>query len=214
MSNKDFTDLYIRCYPGVKNEMVMRANSDDLNGRFARDDQVVEGALHSFAWVIFTKEDNILYFPETYGRVVTVTMYDMWNNVRAIFNRSGQYLLSIPNAAAGILIASVECKNASDEQEYQMAFDVLQDLYIMDIGVGTNDYEDSLTLVPDAGDLTRENPEEISGKEFFAIASAVHRYNPFPVQNLKYRDLLQKTMTMSGPQLDVIKKLALAKMKN
>jgi hypothetical protein len=216
MSTKEFIDLYIQCYPGVKNEMMMRTNADDLNGRFVYDDQVVDGALHAMAWVIFTRETPMLHFPEAYGRKVTVTLYDIWNNVRAVYNKAGDYLLDIPGCSAGVAMASIACSDGSDEQEYQMAFDVMQDLSIEDIGVGgsANDYEDFLTLVPAASTLNVEEPFEISGKEFFAIANAVYKYNPFPEKvRTGYRtELLKRTMSMTAPDLDVIKAKAMAKM--
>lgn len=210
MSTKEFVRLYIQCYPGVKNEMTMRSSADQLNGRFMRDDQVVDGALHAMAWVIFSKETPILHFPETYGRKVTVTLYDIWNNVVTVYTKPGYYPLSIEGAAAGIVLATIECQNASNEQEYQMAFDVMQDLIINDIGLGVNDYEDFLTLVPAAATLNVVDPKEVSGKEYFAIANAVNRFNPLKGSS---RQLLQRTMTMSAPQLDEIKRLALIKMK-
>ena len=216
MSAKEFVDLYIQCYPGVKNEMTMRANSEQLNCRFMYDDQVVDGALHAMAWIIFTRETPLLHFPEPYGRRVVVRLYDIWNNERAAFDKPGGYVLNIPGCSAGIAVASVACKDPRDEQEYQMAFDVMQDLSIQDVGVGgsANDYEDYLTLVPSAATLNVEEPFEISGKEFFAIANAVYKFNPFPEKvRTGYRTaLLRRTMMMSAPELDRIKSAAMKKM--
>ena len=212
MSTKEFVELCVELYPGVKNEMTMRANSENLNCRFMWDDQVVDGALHAMAWIVFSREVAMLHFPETYGRKVTVTLYDVWNNVRAIYDKPGKYHLEISGCSAGIAMASIECKNASDEQEYQMAFDVMQDLSIEDIAVGANDYEDYLTLVPSAATLNVSEPREISGKEFFAIANAVWKYNPFPgARSARRGELLSRTMTMNASDLDKIKEIALSK---
>ena len=216
MSTKEFVDLYVQCYPGVKNEMSMRTNAEYLNGRFNRDDQVVNGALHAMAWVIFTRETSVLHFPEPHGRRTVIKLYDIWNNERAIFDKPGEYVLSIPDCSVGTVVASIACRNEHDEQEYQMAFDVMQDLSIQDIGIGgsANDYEDYLTLVPAAATLNVEEPSAISGKEFFAIANAVYKFNPFPEKiRTGYRTaLLRRTMTMSAPQLDAIKDAAIARM--
>lgn len=216
MSTKEFVDLYVQCYPGVKNEMTMRTNAEYLNSRFIYDDQVVDGALHAMAWIIFAKETPLLHFPEPYGRKVVVKLYDVWNNERAIFNKPGEYVLNIPGCSAGIAMASVACRNGHDEQEYQMAFDIMQDLSIQDIGVGgsANDYEDFLTLAPAAASLNVEEPFNVGGKEFFAIANAVYKFNPFPeTVRTGYRTaLLKRTMTMTAPQLDAIRDAAMARM--
>jgi hypothetical protein len=191
----------------------MRANADSLNCRFVRDDQVVRGALHAMAWIVFSREMAILHFPETYGRKVKVTLYDVWNNPRQVFDKPGVYRLDIPGSSAGVAIASVECKDGSNEQEYQMAFDVMQDLSIEDIGVGANDYEDFQTLVPAAATLDVRDPIGISGKEFFAIANAVWKFNQFPGKRTGYRgDLMARTMRMTASELDEIKRRAHVKM--
>jgi hypothetical protein len=216
MSRKQFVEFYTELYPGVKNEMMMRANAEELNCRFMFDDQVVDGAMHSIAWVIFSKEEPMLQFPETYGRQVKVVLYDVWNNVRAVYTKPGEYHLEIPGCAAGIVLATVESKEPGvDIQDYLMALDVIQNLVINDIGVGANDYEDFQTLVPAASTLNVDDPKDVSGKEFFAIANAVWEFNPFPGSartNKARESMLIKTKRMTPSELDEIKKEALSKM--
>ena len=213
-SGRDLVELYARCFRGVKNEMLMRTNADQLSGTFLRDDQVVEGYLHAIAWVFFTQEDATLHFPESYGREVIVELTDIWGNVRAIYNKPGNYHMTIPSGSAGIVLARVRCFDGSEEREYQQAFDVLDDLSINDLDVGANDYEDSLTLIPAAGNLKNANPADLTGKEFFALANVIWTQNPFPwLGSGKTEALFVQTGRMTAAQLDQIKKEAVAKYK-
>jgi hypothetical protein len=210
--NAKLVELYAQCFQGVKNEMMMRTNSEDLHGRFVTDDQVVNGYLHAMAWVLFKAEEVALNFPETYGRELEVALSDVWGNMRVMYNKPGVYHMNIPNASAGVVMARVRCQDGSDEREFQQAFDVLQDLTLNDIGLGVNDYEDQLPLVIGAGNLKTSNPADIPAKEFFAIANVVYTQNPFPVAGGADAMFLQTTR-LTIKQLEQIKKDAIAKYK-
>ena len=211
-SKRDLVELYAKCYPGVKNELAMRADAHQLHGRLLYDDQVVDGYLHGMAWLLFKQEDLTLHFPETYGREVSATLYDLWNNERQVFTKPGYYGLGIPDSAAGIILVRVRCMDRSNEQEYQQAFDVLQDITISDIGLGVNDYEDSQSEAPMASTLKTLKPDEISGKEFFAIATVVYDNNPFPTHGTgKTAALLEQTGRMTPVELEDIKRIAMKK---
>ena len=206
MSKKDFVDLYIQCYSGVKNEMIMRNSVDWINGRFARDTEVYNGALHSMAWIVFSQEDVILHFPVSDGRKVKATLFDIWSNPRMIYTQPGYYHLEIPNSSAGVVMVSVECQDASNEPDYEEALAIQDDVFLNDIGVGANDYEDYMSLAPAAKALGITEPSDMSGKEFFAIANAVHRANPI---STKAEYLLVRTERMRASELDEIKMEAL-----
>ena len=175
----NYADLYVKCYPGVKNELLMRANAERVNGRFVLDDQVVDGSLHSVAWIVFGPETPFVIIDSP---TTTIVLYDMWDRPVHKYNKNTGGFIKPPSygGTLGILVASVPCSHPEREDLYNMAFDVLRGTILVDVGPGANDYQDSVSLVSSAQlqDIGTR-PEELTAKEFFAVAYSVWKSNPW-----------------------------------
>jgi hypothetical protein len=210
----DFATAFEACYPAVQNEMYMRESAGQINGRFIRDDQPWgDGWLRSVAWIIMTKEQTVLQFPETYGRKVIVTMVNLWDEPIATFSKPGYYGLSVPGEKVARLLAKIEVHPES-ESDWIMALDLQDTLSIVDIGVGADEYEDSQALVSTSEDLVSVDIAKMTAKEFFAIASTIVHYNPPRDKKLadKLRATLRRTETARPSDLEAARIKALGRL--
>lgn len=210
----DYATAFEVCYPAVLNEMLMRDLAGHLNGRFVRDDQPTnDGWLRSVAWVVMTKEQTVLQFPETYGRKVIVTMVNLWDEPIATYSKPGYYLLNAPGEKVARLTAKIEVHPES-ETDWLMALDMQDTLSIVDIGLGADEYEDSQVLVVPSQRLESDDIASMTANEFFATASTIVHYNPPRDKKLaeKLRAALHRSETAKPADLEAGRLKALARL--